>query len=343
MKKISDNLNWNDFEKIENLGIQFMTIGHRGTKVNFTSLLEEQNYIKTLAMAKIPSNWIYKKEIKDMYSYNSEGFRNDFEFDDVNWKKSIAVLGCSNVFSKAVEQKHGLCNYIQEETGLTAVNLGVEGASIRTTFNNAIHLLDRYNPKQLAIFWPNNNRINLAYKWDLNQSNWSHIDMTGTEGKVTVHENLEPNSLGIIHSRPIQVGFKDLWPRIDESYFIENQDTIYQQNLYKQVLKLIARDRNMPLFEYSLARIQKPKMSALDQVDAEYPDQYRQNFNYMGDYENRKKGWIYLSDDQKQWWLNFVCARDIGSFEDNGGPKDCHFGPVLNKAIAKLILKNRLV
>ena len=342
MKKIKDNLDWNDYDKIENLGIQFMTIGMKSKSVDFTSPLEETQYRNTLNMPEIPNDWIYKRQIKNMYQYNSDGFRNNFDLDDIDWSKCIAVFGCSNIFGKGVEQHHSICHYIQELTGLTAVNLGVEGASIRSTFNNAIYVLEKYYPKQMAIFWPGNNRISLTYKWDLNDNNWSHIDMTGVEKQIMLHENLEPDSFGLMHNKQIHVNMRDLWPTVDETHFIDNQDVIYQQNLYKQVLKTIARDRGMPLFEYSSARVKRPRVNALDQVEAEYPEHFAENFKYMGDYKNKKPGWHNLPDDHKNWWINRVCARDIGTFDTNGGPRAHHFGPVINKAIAKLILKNRI-
>ena len=108
------------------------------------------------------------------------------------------------------------------------------------------------------------------------------------------------------------------------------------------MLKTIARDRGMPLFEYSLARVKRPRVNALDQVEAEYPGHFAQNFKYMGDYKNKNPGWHNLPDDHKNWWINRVCARDIGTFDTHGGPGAHHFGPVINKAIAKLILKNRI-
>ena len=67
MKKIKDNLDWNDYDKIENLGIQFMTIGMKSKSVDFTSPLEETQYRNTLNMPQIPNDWIYKRQIKNMY------------------------------------------------------------------------------------------------------------------------------------------------------------------------------------------------------------------------------------------------------------------------------------
>ena len=40
-------------------------------------------------------------------------------------------------------------------------------------------------------------------------------------------------------------------------------------------------------------------------------------------------------------WINNVCARDIVEFHPF--PGGCHFGPVIHEALARLMLKNRLV
>ena len=40
----------------------------------------------------------------------------NFELDNIDWSKCIAVFGCSYIFGKGVEQHHGICHYIQELT-----------------------------------------------------------------------------------------------------------------------------------------------------------------------------------------------------------------------------------
>lgn len=341
MKRIPDNINWEDAEGYEQLGINFFHVGTPNTSKSFTSPGEEQQFHLTSKLPEIlEHNWRYHKENIE-YTWNSEGFRNDFEFDDVNWKNSIAVIGCSHVFGKGVSTDNTLVHYISKETGMKAVNLGSEGASIKSVFNNTIHLLSRYYPKAIAIMWPQVNRYSLIYKWDKKINQWSSLDMSGTEHQVDVWKNMDIDQWGLIHNERIALTYKDLWPRIDESNFIENQDTVYQLNLYKETLKIIARDRGIEYYDYSLGRINKPGKNALDQVDADYPEHMKENFKYNGDFPNRRPGYMHLPKEHKQWWINNVCARDIINFHP--GPGGCHFGPALNEAIAKLILKNKLV
>jgi hypothetical protein len=344
MKKVKDNINWDKPEEYEELGINFIHVGKPRGTYSFTGKDEQLQYSKTLSMIEIPRDWRYRNE-DISYTFNSEGFRNDFEFADVDWSKAVGVLGCSHIFGKGINQQFTIPNHIGNELKLRSVNLGSEGASIRTVFNNAIHLMDRYYPKAIAVLWPSINRVSLAYKWDTVENGWSSIDMSGTEKEVSLFRPKEPDQYGLIANEQIQLKYKDLWPRIDESHFLENQDMVYQLNLYRQTLKLIARDRNISYYDFSLTRTNKPGMNALDKVKAPYPEIMRTNFNYIGDYENSKPGWINMPDEHKIWWLNNVCARDITKFDRShgNGPGGSHFGPVLNKAIAKLILENKLV
>ena len=341
IKKVNDNLDWENAEGYEQLGVNFFQVGNPNTVKPFTGPGEEKlfNHTKTFPEI-IECNWRYFTQ-KIEYRWNSEGFRNDFEFDDVDWKNSMAVIGCSHVFGKGVGSNETLVHYLNKETGMKAVNIGSEGASIRTVFNNAIHLLSRYYPKAIAVLWPRVNRHSLTYKWDTVINEWSSIDMSGTEETIDLFRPMPPDQWGLIHNEKIALTYRDLWPRLDESNFIENQDTVYQLNLYKETLKIIARDRGIEYYDYSLGRINKPGKNALDQVDADYPEHMQENFRYTGDFPNRRPGFQRLPREHKHWWINNVCARDIVEFHPF--PGGCHFGPVIHEALARLMLKNRLV
>ena len=338
-KKVRDNINWDKPEEYENLGINFFQVGQPNKTIAFTGPQEQLEFTQALAMAEL-IDWRYRKE-QISYTFNTEGFRNDFDFDTVDWHKSVGVIGCSHIFGKGVNQRHTVPSYIGKELEMQTVNLGCEGASIRTVFNNVIHLIEKYNPKAIAILWPRINRVSLSYKWDTIENGWSNLDMTGTEKEVSLFRPKEPDQYGLISNEEVQLRFRDLWPRLDESHFIENQDMVYQLNLYRQTLKLLAHAKNIDLYDFALDKIVGKKMNQLDQVKAPYPEFMKANFNYRGDFDKQNPGWINMPKEHRQWWVDNVCARDIVSIKD--GPAGAHFGPVLNKAIAKLIIENKLV
>ena len=66
---------------------------------------------------------------------------------------------------------------------IQTANLGVEGSSNDTIFNNIVHFLKQYKPKGIAVLWSYSERINHIYKRDLT-GGWAHIDLNAITGMV---------------------------------------------------------------------------------------------------------------------------------------------------------------
>ena len=113
-------------------------------------------------LKKTPSDWKYRTETIT-YQNNSLGYRTK-EFNEINWKKSIVVFGCSLVYGVGVNEKDTIANQLSEITGHYVVNMGVPGASGQFAVHNLVCLLQHYKPKAIAIGWPDPSRVPLYLK-----------------------------------------------------------------------------------------------------------------------------------------------------------------------------------
>lgn len=62
------------------------------------------------------------------YTRNSSGFRT-YEWNDIDWKNSIVILGCSCTFGVGVDDKDTLSAQLEKLSGKQVINLGIPGAS----------------------------------------------------------------------------------------------------------------------------------------------------------------------------------------------------------------------
>lgn len=93
------------------------------------------------------------------YTINSWGYR-CAEFDTVDWKQCIAVIGCSFVFGTGLREEDTLPCVLSRELGLPVINLGVQGAS-----NARIHRLTNLIPPVRATVcaWSFAHRFDFAH------------------------------------------------------------------------------------------------------------------------------------------------------------------------------------
>ena len=122
---------------------------------NDTKELFEQN-LKTQ-----PDDWYYRThEVK--YTLNSLGYRTR-EFDDIDWKESIVVFGCSYVAGVGVTDEHTIPYFLEQLCGCPVINMGIGGSSIQTALHNSIILSDSKYPTPKAVVYmiPGLNRYQL--------------------------------------------------------------------------------------------------------------------------------------------------------------------------------------
>ena len=122
-----------------------------------------------------PQDWYYRTHpVK--YTLNSLGYRTK-EFDDIDWKESIVIFGCSYIFGTGVTDEHTIPHFLEQLSGRPVINMGIPGSSIQTALHNSIILSDSEypTPKVVVIFLPNLYRFQIYEKhkvqncglWDL--------------------------------------------------------------------------------------------------------------------------------------------------------------------------------
>ena len=108
-----------------------------------------------------PEDWYYRTN-PVRYTLNSSGYRTK-EFDDIDWKESIVMFGCSQVFGIGVTDEHTIPYFLEQLSGRPVINMGIGGSSIQTVLHNSIILNDsKYpTPKAVVNMWTDLNRYQL--------------------------------------------------------------------------------------------------------------------------------------------------------------------------------------
>mgnify|MGYP000226787182 FL=1 len=91
---------------------------------------------------------------------NSQRFR-CAEFDEIDWKTSYAMIGCSHVFGQGNDVENTIPSILTNITNTNCVNLGANGASREHTFLNSLKVLANTNVKKLIVLWTYSGRINI--------------------------------------------------------------------------------------------------------------------------------------------------------------------------------------
>jgi hypothetical protein len=122
----------------------------------FLSEIEKETHQKNLKTK--PSNWKYRtKEIQ--YTLNSVYYRTA-EWNNIDWKNSIVVFGCSHVFGEGLADDETLCHFLQKITGKYVVNMGVPGTGPTFSWYNNL-ILDKLYPTPYAVvnIWSSYERV----------------------------------------------------------------------------------------------------------------------------------------------------------------------------------------
>lgn len=103
-------------------------------------------------LQKMGENWHYRtKEVT--YKINSNGYRAP-EWNQVNWKESVVILGCSNVMGIGVAEDETISYQLSEILDRPVVNLGVPGSAPDHSFFNSVILGEHYpTPYAVVNIW----------------------------------------------------------------------------------------------------------------------------------------------------------------------------------------------
>lgn len=101
---------------------------------------------------KLGKDWIYNSK-SISYVYNELGFRNK-PFNEVDWKNSIIILGCSNVKGTGHAIEDTIGHRLEKILNIPVVNLGVSGSAVDTACWNSLILHDHYPwPRAIVQLW----------------------------------------------------------------------------------------------------------------------------------------------------------------------------------------------
>ena len=102
--------------------------------VNFNGTDTEEAFEENLKI--MSKDWSYREK-KIVYNFNSDGYRT-YDFNTVDWKNSIVVLGCSCVFGAGLAEDETISYNLEQLTGRQTINMGVSGASNELIINNCV-------------------------------------------------------------------------------------------------------------------------------------------------------------------------------------------------------------
>jgi len=97
-----------------------------------------------------PKNWYYRNN-KVKYTLNSEGYRTK-EFDEIDWKNSIVMFGCSHVFGTGNDDDFTIPSLLENKVKIPVINMGINGSSIKSTAHNSFSLYHSYETPKMVIF-----------------------------------------------------------------------------------------------------------------------------------------------------------------------------------------------
>lgn len=121
----------------------------------------KESFLKNLKV--MPDDWRYRtKEIE--YKVNSNGYRT-YEWDQINWKEAIVLLGCSCTYGIGLAEDETISYYLQQLTGRQVVNLGFPGGSNDLILQNSTALLEYFGaPYSVVINWTCTDRFRYFFK-----------------------------------------------------------------------------------------------------------------------------------------------------------------------------------
>jgi hypothetical protein len=116
-----------------------------------------------LNQKRMPDDWIWRTRTVS-YNLNSQGYR-AVEFDNVDWKNSIIIFGCSFVFGIGIDDDDTCSNQLSKLTDCPVINLGMAGGSPMSAWINSTILRQaNVSPKAVIYLWPDSNRTSELLK-----------------------------------------------------------------------------------------------------------------------------------------------------------------------------------
>ena len=262
-----------------------------------------------------PLGWRFGDEAPDnFYYHNSFGFRNDQDFDDVDWENTYALVGCSYVYGQAVENHNTISSILTSEYNMPTINFGTPGASNRVIHNNAIHAIKKYKPKKVIILWSHPNRNNWTHNYNVENKHWEHTHIVGStvsssEMKKMVRQQLIPYEF--VH--------------MDYSHH-----TLYEWKVYQDIHELLGTA------QYSVDGKNKGILQEAEWIKPKDTKYYEMRLAF----ETKEVEFDWNNPEHMEY-INDFFARDLhlASRHGNNIPGLGHYGRSINRDIADLIYR----
>ena len=111
---------------------------------------------------RLGKDWKYR-DIEILYTTNEFGFRTKSHFD-IDWKESIVILGCSNVFGIGLENRKTLAKQLEKLVGVDVINLGIPGSALDLAVFNSFFIYENLpHPKAIIQVWTSPERYSQFY------------------------------------------------------------------------------------------------------------------------------------------------------------------------------------
>lgn len=151
----------------------------------------KENY--EACLKKAPPDWKYRTK-KIYYNLNSSGYRT-YEWNDIDWKEAIVLLGCSNTFGMAVAEDETISYFLEALTQRQVVNLGYPSGSNDTIVNNLSTVFEKFGtPYAVVINWSCLDRFRYYHKFEyIDVGVWNN-PVDGMSPK-TVQDNVDISEL----------------------------------------------------------------------------------------------------------------------------------------------------
>jgi hypothetical protein len=265
------------------------------------------------AISKVLSDKYWKYANTEVhYSHNSDGFRGETEFDNVDWANTSVIVGCSFVYGQAMEFENTISEILTREYGVPFVNGGIPGSSNRVIHNNAIAFMKKYNPKKVIIIWTYPTR-----------STWTNA----TSNKKWEHQTILPAGVDKQY-RKNKIVNESIPPEFFDGYCL---NTINEWKLAIETQTLFGNKQyyaiDKYINEYDDANWIKPKDMTLYDMKLDL-----------------QRGITKFSLEDLQTpapyeLINSLYARDLSWHPKEQRVELCHFGEAMNKDIADLIYR----
>jgi hypothetical protein len=123
----------------------------------------QENLEKNLKTA--PQDWKYRTK-KIYYKLNNSGYRT-YEWNQIDWKNSIVLLGCSNTFGISVGEDETISYFLEANTNRQVVNLGYPGGSNDIILYNSSVIIEKFeDPYAVIVNWSTLDRFRYYHKFN---------------------------------------------------------------------------------------------------------------------------------------------------------------------------------